>query len=120
MASTNRHVQEPGRCFGIDADDGRAAVLVERRGIESRAAEWYPLDERGLDALAERVTRCGEPARVCVSSRGARSLDVAGRMIRSPQVELLLLFERNRPACVGAAAHEGHAGELARSAQRAP
>lgn len=120
MVSAKRPVQESGRCFGIDAENGRAAVLVERSGIESRAAEWYPLDERGLDALAERVTRCGERARVCVGSRGARSLEVAGRMIRSPQVELLLLFERNRPACVGAAAQEGHAGELARSAQRAP
>ena len=119
MACAYRSVQDPGICFGIDTEDGQTAVLVERRGIESRPAEWYSLDERGLDALAERVTRCGRRARVCVSSRGARSLDVAGRMIRSPQVELLLLFENHRPACAGAAAQMGHAGELARSAQRA-
>lgn len=119
MTSPNPPVRQPGRCFGIDAEDGRSAVLVERRGSESRAAEWYPLDERGLDALAERVTRCGGRANVCVSSRGIRSLDVAGRLLRSPQVELLLLFERNRPPCEGTAAQAGHAGELARSAQRA-
>lgn len=119
MASASCQVQKPACCFGIDAEDGRSAVLVERRGIESRAAEWFPLDERGLDALAERVTRCGERAKVCVSSRGVRSLDVAGRLIRSPRADVLLLFERNRPACVGAAAQERHAGELARSAQRA-
>ena len=108
------------RCFGIDAEDGQAAVLVERSGIDSSPAEWFPLDETGLDALAARVTRCGGHARVCVSSRGTRSLDVAGRVLRSPQVELLLLFERNRPACESTAAQATHAGELARSAQRAP
>ena len=120
MASANRPVQEPGRCFGIDAEDGRSAVLVERCGIESHAAEWYSLDERGLDALAERVTRRGKRSRVCVGSRGTRALDVASRMIRASRVELLLLFECNRPACVGTAAQAAHAGELARSAQRAP
>jgi hypothetical protein len=107
------------RCFGIDAEDGRAAALVERRGAESRPAEWYSLDETGLDALATRIARCGGRARVCVSSRGERSLDVAGRVSRSPGVELLLLFERNRPACAGSAAQAVHAAELARSAQRA-
>lgn len=107
------------RCFGIDAEDGQAAVLVERRGTEAQAAEWYPLDEDGLDALAKRVAVQEGHAKVCVSSRGARSLDVAGRMMRSPQVELLLLFERNRPPCSGSAAQAYHAGELARSAQRA-
>ena len=107
------------RCFGIDAEDGQAAVLVERCGEKAQAAEWFPLDESGLDALAKRVAVQGDPARVCVSSRGARSLDVAGRMMRSPRVELLLLFERNRPPCSGTAAQAYHAGELARSAQRA-
>ena len=110
---------EAGHCFGIDAEDGQFAVLVERRGAESNAAEWYPLDEGGLDALAARVARCGERTRVCVSSRGEHSLDVAGRVSRSPGVELLLLFERYRPACAGRAAQAVHAGELARSAQRA-
>jgi hypothetical protein len=108
-----------GHCFGIDAEDGRAAVLVERCGIESSAAEWFPLDESGLDALAARVAGCGARARVCVSSRGSRSLDVAGRMMQSPQVELLLLFERDRPPCAGDAAQAAHADELAKSAQRA-
>lgn len=120
MASTYRSTQEPDRCFGIDAEDGCSAVLVERCGIESHSPEWYPLDERGLDALAERVTRCGERTKVCVSSRGARALDVAGRMIRAPRVELLFLFERGRPACTGTAAQAAHAYDLARSAQRAP
>jgi hypothetical protein len=120
MASAHRPAREPQRCFGIDAEDGCSAVLVERCGIECRAPEWYPLDERGLDALAERITRCGERAKVCVSSRGDRAIDVAGRMIRAPRVELLFLFERGRPACMGTAAQAAHAGELARSAQRAP
>jgi hypothetical protein len=120
MASAYRIARQPARCFGIDAEDGTSAVLVERFGPESRAPEWYPLDERGLDALADRVTRCGERAKVCVSSRGARALDVAGRMIRAPRVELLFLFERGRPACMDTAAQAAHAGELARSAQRAP
>jgi hypothetical protein len=120
MASAYRPVREPARCFGIDAEDGKSAVLVERRGAESQAAEWYSLDEHGLDALTLRVARCGDRARVCVSSRGARALDVAGRIIRSPQVELLLLFERNRPPCTDAFAQAAHAGALARSAQRAP
>jgi hypothetical protein len=120
MASSSRTSQAPARCFGIDAEDGRAAVLVERCGAESRSAEWYSLDESGLDALANRIARCGEEhARVCVSSRGERSLDVAGRVSRSPCVELLLLFERNRPPCTGTAAQAVHAAELARSAQRA-
>ena len=119
MASANRSAQESDRCFGIDAEDGKSAVLVERRGAEAHAPEWYPLDERGLEALAERVARCGERARVCVSSRGARALDVAGRMIRTPHVELLFLFERGGPACTGTAAQAAHAYELARSAQRA-
>lgn len=112
-------VQQTARYFGIDAEDGRAAVLVERHGAESQSAEWYPLDESGLDALATRIARCGGRARVCVSSRGERSLDVAGRVSRSPSVELLLLFERNCPACAGPAAQAVHASELARSAQRA-
>jgi len=120
MASAYRSVREPDRCFGIDAEDGRTAVLVERFGAESRAPEWYPLDESGLEALAERITRCGERAKVCVSSRGTRALDVAGRMIRAPRVELLFLFERGRPACMDTDAQAAHAGELARSAQRAP
>jgi hypothetical protein len=119
MASSSRTVQETARCFGIDAEDGRAAVLVERFGAEAKSAEWYPLDESGLDALAMRVARCGGRAKVCVSSRGERSLDVAGRVSRSPSVELLLLFERNRPACAGNAAQAVHAAELAKSAQRA-
>jgi hypothetical protein len=106
-------------CFGIDAEDGKFAVLVERSGTESLAAEWYPLDESGLDALAHRVARCGDRSRVCVSSRGEHSLDVADRVSRSPGAELLLLFERNRPACVGRAAQAAHAADLARSAQRA-
>ncbi len=108
-----------GHCFGIDAENGRAAVLVERCGAESSAAEWFPLDAPGLDALAARVAGCGGNARVCVSSRGSRSLDVAGRMMQSPQVELLLLFERGRPPCEGTAAQATHAAELAKSAQRA-
>jgi hypothetical protein len=120
MARANLSVQEPSRCFGIDAEDGQAAVLVERCGIESRAAEWYPLDERGLDALARRVACNGGRTKVCVSSRGARALDVAGWMLRSPQVELLLLFERNCPPCADTFAQAAHAGELAKSAQRAP
>ena len=119
MASVNRTSQKPGPCFGIDVEDGTSAVLVERCGAESRAPEWYPLDERGLDALAERVTCRGERAKVCVGSRGARALDVAGRMIRAPRIELLFLFERDRPACIGTAAQAAHAWELARSAQRA-
>jgi hypothetical protein len=120
MGSIRPVVPEPAHCFGIDAEDGSYAVLVERCGGESLAAEWYPLDEAGLDALQRRVGGHGQRAKVCVSSRGGRSLDVAGRMIRAPQVELLLLFERNRPACAGTAAQAVHAGELARSAQRAP
>ncbi len=119
MASANRPSQVPGHCFGIDAEDGHSAVLVERCGMASLAAEWFPLDERGLDALAERVTRSGESSKVCVSSRGARALDVAGRVSRSPRVELLLLFERNRPACDGNATQAAHAADLARSVQRA-
>jgi hypothetical protein len=107
------------RCFGIDAEDGKLAVLVERCGSESLAAEWYPLDASGLDALATRVAGRGDRTRVCVSSRGEHSLDVAGQVSRSPRTELLLLFERNRPACVGRAAQAVHAAELARSAQRA-
>jgi hypothetical protein len=109
----------PSRCFGIDAEDGRFAVLVERCGTESRPAEWYPLDESGLDALAGRIAACGERARICVSSRGEHSVAVAGRVSRTPRAELLLLFERNRPACASRAAQAVHAGELARSAQRA-
>ena len=109
----------PSRCFGIDAEDGHSAVLVERSGAEALKAEWYPLDASGVEALAERVTRHGEHARVCVSSRGARALDVAGRMMRSPKVELLFLFERHHPACADTDAQAAHAGELARSAQRA-
>lgn len=120
MGSSNPVAQMPARCFGIDAEDGRSAVLVERCGTESKRAEWYSLDESGLDALANRVVCGGMHVRVCVSSRGARSLDVAGRVIRSPQVELLLLFERNRPPCIGTAAQAVHADELAKSAQRAP
>jgi hypothetical protein len=119
MASASRSVQETACCFGIDAEDGHAAVLVERCGAESQSAEWYALDESGLDALAARIARCGGRARVCVSSRGERSLDVAGRVTRCPLVELLLLFERNRPPCAGNAAQAVHAAELARSAQRA-
>ena len=119
MASGPRPAQEPVRCFGIDAEDGKTMVLVERCGLEAQAAEWYPLDENGLDALAKRIARQGDRARVCVSSRGARSLDVAGRMMQSPQVELLLLFERNRTPCADSLAQAVHAGELARSAQRA-
>ena len=109
----------PSRCFGIDAEDGRSAVLVERSGGTVLRAEWYPLDASGVEALAGRVTRHGARARVCVSSRGARALDVAGRMMRSPQVELLLVFERNRAPCADRFAQAAHAGELARSAQRA-
>lgn len=119
MAGATRLATGHGHCFGIDAEDGRAAVLVERCGVESSAAEWFPLDNAGLDALAARVARCGGHVSVCVSSRGSRSLDVAGRMMRSPQVELLLLFERHRPACGGDAAQAAHASELAKSAQRA-
>jgi hypothetical protein len=106
-------------CFGIDTEDGRFAVLVERCGNQCRPAEWYPLDETGLVALTSRIAQRGERAKVCVSSRGERCLDVAGRVSRSPGTELLLLFERNRPACIGRAAQAAHAGELARSAQRA-
>jgi len=119
MANFHRAVREPARCFGIDAEDGQSAVLVERCGAEARAAEWFALDDRGLDALAERIARCDGHARVCVSSRGARSLDVAGRMMRAPQVELLLLFERDRTPCTDSLAQAAHAGELAKSAQRA-
>jgi hypothetical protein len=119
MTSAVRTALEPGLCFGIDAEDGQCAVLVERCGTKARPAEWFALDDRGLAALSDRVAHCGGNARVCVSSRGARALDVAGRVSRSPRVELLLLFERNRPACSGRAAQAAHAGELARSAQRA-
>jgi len=119
MASRYRIAQQPARCFGIDAEDGRSAVLVERSGDAVLRAEWYPLDASGVEALAGRVTRNGSRARVCVSSRGARALDVAGRMMRSPQVELLLVFERNRAPCADRFAQAAHAGELARSAQRA-
>jgi len=107
------------RCFGIDAEDGRSAVLVERCGDENEAAEWFPLDDCGLDALMARVTCCGGHSKVCVSSRGTRSLDVASKVMQSPQVELLLLFERNRAPCADSFAQEAHAAELARSAQRA-
>jgi hypothetical protein len=112
-------VRETARCFGIDAEDGRSAVLVERCGAEAKAAEWYPLDERGLDALATRVTCNGQRARVCVSSRGSRALDVASRMMRASEVELLLLFERHGTPCPDTDAQAAHARELARSAQRA-
>lgn len=120
MGSAKPAVAQPAPCFGIDAEDGRTAVLVERCGAETGNAEWFPLDDRGLEHLAERVTRRGGPSRVCVSSRGARSLDVAGRMLRSPKFELLLLFERNRAACEDRFSQAAHAAELARSAQRAP
>ena len=119
MASAHRPMRDAPRCFGIDAEDGRFAVLVEGDGAMAQAAEWYRLDERGLDALATRITRCGERAKVCVSSRGTRALDVTTRMMRSSQVDVLLLFERHRPACESAAAQAAHAGDLARSAQRA-
>ena len=119
MASAYRIARQPARCFGIDAEDGCSAVLVERSGAEALRAEWYALDEAGVEALAGRVTRHGDRARVCLSSRGARALDVAGRMMRSPQVELILLFERNRVPCTDSFAQAAHAGELARSAQRA-
>jgi hypothetical protein len=89
MASNPQPAPGSARCFGIDAEDGRSAVLVERLGAESRAAEWFPLD-------------------------------VASRMMRSPEVELLLLFERHRTACADTDAQAAHARELARSAPWKP
>lgn len=78
MQANHQSSPASARCFGIDAEDGQFAVLVERRGTESLAAEWYPLDESGLDALATRVARSGDRSRVCVSSRGEHSLEWQG------------------------------------------
>ena len=116
MQAIHQFSPASARCFGIDAEDGKFAVLVERCGTESLAAEWYPLDESGLDALATRVARCGDRSRVCVSSRGARALDVAGRVSRYAWQRELLLPVRAQPSglrrtAFAQAAHASGSGE---------
>jgi hypothetical protein len=82
--------------FGVDAEDGRWLTVTERCS-GSFALQQFPFDERGLDALADRLARVAGHVKVCIGSRGARALDVAARLTRVPRVDLLLLFERDRP-----------------------
>jgi hypothetical protein len=83
--------------FGVDAEDEHWLTVTERCSDSSFALQQFPFDERGLDALVDRLSRVAGHVKVCIGSRGARALDVAARLTRVPRVDLLLLFERDRP-----------------------
>ena len=105
--------------FGVDAEDRHWLTVTERCGGASLAPQRFPFDERGLDALADRLAGVSGRVKVCISSRGARALDVATRLTRAPRVDLLLLFERDRPRCTCDTARVAHSHELAIRAERA-
>ena len=105
--------------FGVDAEDRRWLTVTERCRGESFAPKRFPFDERGLDALADRLAAVPGHVKVCISSRDTRSVDVATRLTRDPRVDLLLLFERDRPACADDTASIAHSHELAIRAERA-
>jgi len=117
-ASAHRlHYDTELHAFGVDAEDQDWLTVTERCS-GSFELQQYPFDERGLDAFADRLAHIAGHAKVCIGSRGARALDVAARLTRVPRVDLLLLFERDRPRG-GRDTPVAHSYELAIHAERA-